>query len=163
AAIDASAPTPVDYRLLLDGLDHVLQSDPTNVEAIRARAIALVTLGRHQDALAALDHLATLVPDDLMLITTKIPLLVATGRSREVPALVRSADASVERIVEQIAQTWSGKSDDEIARRLANIPGLSDRYSARRFTEALRNDRERAARMIRADLAALEGRALSDA
>ncbi len=156
----------VDYRAVLVHLDQVTAEDPSNADAIRARAFALMALGRNEEAAAALDRLAELTPDDLMLITTRIPLLVSLHRHDEVLALIRSAEASADRIVAHIAQMMAGKPEAEVAGETETLSGLvdlTDRYSAHRLVDAVRTDRARAARIVLGELAWLEGRAMADA
>jgi tetratricopeptide (TPR) repeat protein len=166
AATEGSDLTQIDYRRVLDHVAQVLVNDPSNIEAIRMRAFASLALGRQEDALAALERLAEIAPDDLFLITNRIPLLIRLQRSHEVPALVRSAEESVPRIVEQLAETFAGKSEEDITRdtdALSNVWELMDRYEARRLVGALRTDHERAVRILRAELVALEGQAFANA
>jgi len=163
---DLGALTPADYRTVLAHLDTVLEKEPSNVDALRARAFALMTLGRYEDALTTLDRLAEAAPDDRMVVTQRIPLLVRSGRSHEVPALVRSGYESAGRIIDQMAEMFVGKSETEIASQtdgLSSLFEMSDRHSVRRLVDAVRTNRERAVRIVRGEFTSLAAAALANA
>ena len=153
----------IDYRSLVNHLNETLQADLSNKEALRARIFACMALGRQEQALEDLERLAAMDPDDLMVITSRVTLLVALGKPEEVSRLVREAEQRAPRVVDEMAKGYIGKTDAEVERDLSDLSRVleySDRYSARRWVTAIRTDRDKAVGMLRAEFAMLEAVAL---
>ncbi len=155
----------IDHAKVIADADEALAEDPSDVQALLRRQMARQALGRYHEALADVDRLLELQPENLPMYTQKVGILLKLGRTDAVPEVVQLLEDRAPQLADEMAKVYSGLDAEKVAAVGKDfsvaLEGAS-RYAFERLVTALRDDRDLAIRRIRAEAAILGAQAAAN-